>query len=175
MSSSGPGSVRVPTGLAHKFVLKLETVHIRVLDRFGEPHKKTICDLDIPGLGRRQTRTNDKGWLEVRCPPSTEYVDLSLQGETEGGKRRVLLRPAWEHEKGTKQRLSNLGFFGGKNQEEDARSFQRAHGRDAAAEDLDKHLDQVEFDYKTVDDPREHETSTLDVPIHDLAELGERT
>ena len=171
--AKNPGVATVPTGSAHKFVLKLDTVRVRVLDHFGEPHKNATCDVDIPSCGQTEKATDDKGWLEIRCPKGTEYVELSVQGVAEA-KRRVFLQASWDDDKGTKQRLANLGFFGGED-DENAQSFQRAHGLDTAPEDLQQHLDRIESDYKTLDDPRNPETSALDEQTHDLADPGERT
>jgi hypothetical protein len=161
------------TDLAHKFVLKLEVIRIRVLDRFGEPHRNVVCDVEIPAFGQTQKSTDNKGWLELRCPPRTMFVDLTLQGVNESATRRVLLRPAWEAD-GQKQRLANLGFSG-KDERENGRAFQRAHRFDVVEDALPEHLDEVESDCKTLDDPRDHDAKILDDQVHDLASTGERT
>jgi hypothetical protein len=181
MSAAGPppkspASFSVPTGAAKRLVVKLEPVRIRVLDRFGEPYTDEKCSVAIPDLGKRDKPTDDKGWLEVRCPKGTAYVDLQLVDVAGETTRRVLLAPAPDDDAdGTKQRLFNLGFFGGRREREDARRFQRAHGLDTAEEDLNPHLGDIESDYKTLDEPLEQETSPLDEQVHDLADEGERT
>jgi hypothetical protein len=173
--SDETASFTVATGLKHTFVVKLKIIRIRLLDRFGDPCKETTCEVDVPAFRKSSGRTDDKGWLEVRCPKTTEYVDLILQGVVErDAKRRVFLKAAWKDEKGTMERLSNLGFSGGESAE-CVESFRHAHGLDTVAADLAQHLDRIESDYKSVDDPRQHETGVLDQSAGNLGELGERT
>jgi hypothetical protein len=169
------GGVVVSTGASHKFELKLDTIRIRILDRFGEPHTRTTCDVNIAGHDPQQKVTNGKGWLELRCRPGVQYVDVWLRNVKYGDKRRVLLRPSWKNPHGIKERLANLGFYERKDEREDGRNFQLAHCLDIYDSALTKHIVECESDYTTLDNPLTEETSALDEPVHDLAETGERT
>jgi hypothetical protein len=149
------------------------TIRIRLLDRFGEPHKRTTCDVDVPGLGTSQATSDDKGWIQIKCPSEAGHVALTLQGVRGGGTRRVLLKPAeGDDAKGTLHRLANLGFSGA---QQALQRFWRPHAPEPVDTAPESDLDDIESKCKTLDDPGAQDTSTLNRQVHDLAELGERT
>jgi hypothetical protein len=134
MSSDQPVQFSFDTGAEHDAQVKLEPVRIRVLDRFAEPLANASCNVDTPILGTRTKTLDGKGWLDIKCPKGTAYVDLEIVDADEEDQRRVWLGPL-EGDDGdeTQRRLMNLGYVaddaeGGDDTSQDDRSAAASGG-----------------------------------------------
>jgi hypothetical protein len=194
MSSDQPVQFSFDTGAEHDAQVKLEPVRVRVLDRFGEPLANASCNVDTPILGTRTRTLDGKGWLDIKCPKGTAYVDLDLGPDAEDPERRVWLAPLDSDDaKETTRRLRNLGYGldadndeaddagGGGDDADDApvpddaaHCFLDGQGV-APDDDLGQNLDRIENDLKTLDSPPAQDKNLLTDKAGDTSDLGERT
>lgn len=152
--SGSPACDEVATGKTYGYVLKLEKLRIRVLDIFGSPLKKALCDVWIKPLGKRTLQADDKGWLSLWAPPAAQCADLKVVRPFERRRRRVHLRPLADDDgAATKQRLWNLGFYGREDADQHVLAFNHAYGLEGASTTLAKDLGGIESAYKKDDGP----------------------
>jgi hypothetical protein len=165
--AGSPPADEVATGAQHRYVLKLEKIKIRVLEIWGRPRKSARCDVTIPPFLNKTVKCDGKGWLELWCPADAKHVDLRVLTPFERRTRRVQLKPlAGDDKDATKQRLWNLGFYGGKNRDEDALAFTNLHALEKNDAVFGEVLEEAEKHYyETNDDDDKAEVENTEVGL----------